>query len=76
MKSDKVLLSVIVSEWFFVVEPVQHQEMGFQAVMIPPLEPIAGRQWRIQDEHLRGGLINRDLEQMSKINDKITFFLQ
>jgi len=28
MKSDKVLLSVIVSEWFFVVEPVQHQRKG------------------------------------------------
>ena len=34
-------------------------------------------QWRSQDEHLgEGGLINRDLEQMSKINGEIMFFLQ
>ena len=43
VKSDKVLLSEIVSEWFFVVELMQHQEFGFSAVMIPPLQPIAGR---------------------------------
>jgi len=35
------------------------------------VEPVADPGWAPQ-----GGLINRDLEQMSKINDEITFFLQ